>query len=107
MQSLGRWLLVLVCTLAMLVVSVPVGRAADLSRDEYVSQVEPICKANVLANRRIFAGLKGKVKAGRLKPASRHFFRAADAFAKTIRQLAAVPQPTADQARLARWLDLL
>lgn len=87
-------------------VAAPAG-AAELTRDEYVAQAEPICKTNVLANRRIFQGAKGEVKAGRLKPASTHFFRAATAFAKTIGQLEAVPRPTADEARLGKWFGLL
>lgn len=91
----------------MLAVGVPAASAAEISRDEYVALAEPICKTNVLANKRIFKGAKEQVKTGRLKAASRHFFRAATAFAKTIRQLEAVPQPTADEARLARWLGYL
>ncbi len=76
-------------------------------RDEYVARAEPICKTNVLANKRIFKGAKDEVKKGELKKASRHFTRAATAFAKTIKQLTAIPQPPADSARLAKWIGLL
>ena len=61
----------------------------------------------MLANKRIFKGAKGEVKSGKLKKASTHFFRAATAFDKTIDQLEAVPRPTADEARLSKWFDLL
>lgn len=81
--------------------------AAELTREEYTTQAEPICKTNVLANKRIFKGAKEKVKAGKLKSASTHFFRAATAFERTIDQLEKVPQPVADEARLAKWLALL
>jgi hypothetical protein len=81
--------------------------AAELDRHEYMTLAEPICKTNVLANKRIFKGVKGKVKAGELKSASTHFFRAATAFERTIDQLEKVPQPTADEARLAKWFGLL
>jgi hypothetical protein len=47
------------------------------------------------------------VKAGKLKQASTHFSRAATAFAKTISQIEAVPQPVADEARLVKWLGYL
>jgi hypothetical protein len=77
------------------------------TRDGYVAAVEPICKANVEANRRIFKGAKAKVKAGRLKSASGHFFRAATAFTETIRALKAVPRPAADEEKLGRWFGLL
>jgi hypothetical protein len=76
-------------------------------REQYVAEVEPICKQNVLANRRIFAGAREDVKNGKLKLASTHFFRAATAFAKTIGELAAVPQPAADGAKLSEWLAIL
>lgn len=103
----GRWLAVATTGAMALALAVPAASAAEISREEYVARAEPICKVNVLANKRIFKGAKGQVKAGKLKPASQHFFRAATAFAKTIEQLAAVPQPSADEARLARWLDYL
>lgn len=91
----------------LLAAAVPLAGAAELSRDEYVSRVEPICKTNVTANKRIFKGAKAEVKAGELKKASTHFFRAATAFAKTISQVEAVPQPVTDEARLAKWLGYL
>lgn len=95
---------VLVCCLA-----VPLAGAAEPSaeRDEYAAKLEPICKTNVLANKQIFKGARKEVKAGKLKLASKHFFRAATAFGKTTRQLAAVPRPSADAAKLAEWFGLL
>lgn len=87
--------------------AVPFAGAAELERGEYKDMVEPICKKNVLANKQIFKGAKQEVKAGELKRASRHFFRAATAFAKTIGELAAVPQPSADEVKLGKWLDVL
>ncbi|HVS99403.1 MAG TPA: hypothetical protein VHE08_02710, partial [Solirubrobacterales bacterium] len=81
--------------------------AAELTRDEYVARVEPICKRNTEANRRIFAGAKEEVKAGKLKLASTHFAKAEKALEKTIRQLKAVPRPAADEAKLGKWLRYL
>jgi hypothetical protein len=91
----------------VVVLALPVLAAAELSRDDYVARVEPICKTNVEANSRIFAGAKEKVKAGKLKAASGHFKRAASALGKAIKQIERVPQPAADKASLSRWLDLL
>jgi hypothetical protein len=85
----------------------PLASAEELSREEYVARAEPICKTNVEANKRIFKGAKGEVNAGELKKASKHFSRAATAFAGTIAQLEAVPRPPADEAKLAKWLDYL
>lgn len=81
--------------------------AAEISRDEYIARVEPICKKNVDANTRIFKGAKEEVKAGELKKGSKHFLRAATALGKTIKQIEAVPQPTQDEAMLKRWIGLL
>ncbi|HEY2478397.1 MAG TPA: hypothetical protein VGI17_06665, partial [Solirubrobacterales bacterium] len=54
-------------------------------------------------------GLPGReeVKAGRLKLASTHFARAQAALEKTVKQLAAVPGPAADEAKLAKWIGYL
>jgi hypothetical protein len=91
-----------------LCLAVPAASASEATeRDEYVAKAESICKANVLANKRIFKGVREQVKTGKLKQASRHFFQAARAFAKAVRQLTAVPQPAADAARLTKWLGIL
>ena len=80
---------------------------ATIAREGYVAQAEPICKRNVLANKQIFKGVKGMVKMGKLKLASAHFKHAAAAFAKTIRELAVIPRPSEDEARLGKWFTLL
>jgi hypothetical protein len=94
--------------LALLLALVPLASAAEPGeREGYVEVAEPICKTNVLANKRIFKGAKTEVKDGELKKASTHFFRAATAFAKTIRQLDAIAKPPADEAKLVKWIGLL
>jgi hypothetical protein len=86
---------------------VPLAGATELTREEYVTRVEPICKRNTEANKRIFAGAKAQVKAGKLKAASTHFKRAFGAFGKTIRQLHRVPRPATDEAKLEKWIGYL
>jgi hypothetical protein len=97
------------CVLLALCLLASNAGAAEPSeeRAEYVAKAEPICKTNVLANKRIFKGAKAEVKAGKLKQASTHFSRAATAFGKTIRQLTAISQPPTDTAKLTKWLGLL
>jgi hypothetical protein len=92
---------------ALALVVVPAAGAAELTRDEYVAKVEPICKRNTEANQRIFAGAKEEVKEGELKLASTHFAKAEAALKKTIGQLESVPQPVADEAKLGKWLGYL
>jgi len=85
----------------------PLAGAEETTRETYIARVEPICKTNTEANSRIFKGAKEEVKAGELKKGSTHFFRAATALGKTIRQIEAVPRPAADEAKLSRWISLL
>jgi hypothetical protein len=98
---------VLTGALVALAVAVPLATAAELTREEYVARVEPICKANVQANEKIFKGAKEEVKAGELKKGSTHFLRASTALDKTVKQLQAVPQPAADAAKLTKWIGYL
>jgi hypothetical protein len=92
-----------------LLVSVPLALAlgTDPTRDEYVAAAEPICKANSEANSRILKGVKDQVKQGKLGPAGRRFIRASSALGKTVGQLAKLPQPTEDAAKLTKWIGYL
>jgi hypothetical protein len=90
-----------------LAIAAPSAGAAETTREEYRARVEPICKANTQANEKIFKGAKEEVKAKELKKAAGHFSRATAAFEKTIKQLAAVPPPPADAAKLGKWIGYL
>lgn len=105
-SSLSLLALALVASLA---VSVPVALAieAEPTREEYVAKVEPICKQNSEANSRILKGVKQQVQSDALVPAGKRFIRASSALAKTVRQIAAVPQPPADAAKLTQWIAYL
>ena len=93
----------------VLLVSVPLALALgpNPTRPEYVETVEPICKANSEANSRILKGVKDQVKQGKLAPAGARFIRASSALGKTVGQIAAVPQPTEDAAKLTKWIGYL
>lgn len=95
-----------VCALALALVAfgAPLARATETTRPEYVAAVEPICQANTKANELILGGVKAEVKQGKLKLAAGQFSKAGSALEKTLAELRDVPQPTADRARLARWL---
>lgn len=108
MRFRGSRIGLLCCVVLALALGVPAVSAGETGETgEYVAKAEPICKTNVLANKKIFEGAKQQVKEGKLKLASKHFFRAATAFNKTINQLAAIPQPPEDAAKLTKWLGLL
>jgi hypothetical protein len=89
---------------ALALLAVPLAEATETTRPEYRETVEPICKTNTIANERILKGVRAEVKAGKLKAAAVQFAKAGAALKGTWRQLGAVPQPAADQARLTKWL---
>jgi hypothetical protein len=81
--------------------------AAEQTRETYVTQVEPICKTNTKANERTLKGVRQEIKTGKLKVAAGQFTQASSAFGKAVKQIAAVPQPVADKAKLAKWIGYL
>jgi len=81
------------------------AQATEVTRTSYKESVEPICKVNTQANERILKGAKAEVRANKLKPAAAQFTKAAAALKKTYAQLAAVPKPPADTAKLTKWLS--
>jgi hypothetical protein len=80
---------------------------AEQTREGYVAQVEPICKANTEASSKILEGVRTEIRHDKLKPAAAQFSKAAAALGRTLRQLRAVPQPPADAPRLGRWLGYI
>lgn len=98
--ALGSLLLLLVASMAF-------ARDLPEERQVYKEQVEPICKQNRQANERVLKGVKKNIKNGKLTLAGSQFAKAAVALKKARTQLAAVPKPAADSARLAKWLGLI
>lgn len=104
------WKITAVSALSILVLlSVASLAFADLAeeRDAYKAQVEPICKRNSEANERVLDGVVKNIKAGKLKLAGSQFAKGAAALKKARTQLAVVPQPPADSARLTKWLGYI
>lgn len=93
-----------------LVVAVPVALASEegeVEREAYVERLEPTCKRNTEANSRILKGVKGQVTNGKLVPAGKRFIRASRVLGRSVAQMAKVPKPGADEARLSKWFDYL
>jgi hypothetical protein len=81
--------------------------AAEVSPDEYKEAAEPICKVSTKENERILSGVRKEVKQGSLKTAAAKFSKASKEQSKALKQLEALPQPAADEARLAKWFGYL
>jgi hypothetical protein len=78
---------------------------ASESRTAYKEAVEPICKTNKEASKRILTGVEKMVKDDKLAQAGQRFSRAAKALETAQKELAAVPQPPEDAAKLGKWLS--
>lgn len=77
------------------------------TREEYVAQVDPICEQNTEANKRILKDVQAKANSKRMVEAGGQFIRASAAFGKTLKEIVAVPRPSADDARLVKWFTYL
>jgi len=89
--------------LALALLAVP-AFAAEQTREGYIAAVEPICKVNKQSSDRYLKGVTALVKSDKLEKAGQNFSKAALALEKAQKQLAAVPQPPADAAKLTKWL---
>jgi len=100
-----RGTLALLGALALAAAATPGESAA---RAEYVSLLEPICETNTNANRRILRNVRQRArKRATMRQAGVQFVRAAAAFGSTVGEMAAVPRPPEDAARLGRWFKQL
>ena len=84
-----------------------VSAAAEVTRPEYVSRLESICKPDAEATARAVQGVRADVKAERLAVAAAKFAQAGRIFAGTVRAISPLPRPSADQAKLAKWFGYL
>lgn len=92
---------------AMLLAAAPAPAAEAPTRDEYVEQLEAICKPDALATQKAMKGARGDIRAERLAAAAGKFAKATSIFGSTVREIAAVPRPPADTARLGKWFTYL
>jgi hypothetical protein len=98
---------------AAVTLSVAAGTHAEEalpSRAEYVAQVEPICEANTVANKRILKNVQAKARSSKqvqVSEAGAQFIHASTVFGATVQKIAAVPRPVADDARLLKWFKYL
>ncbi len=92
---------------ALLAVGAFAATSPDQTRESYVAAVEPICKTNTKSNEKILSGVRKKIQKGQLSVAAGQFSKASTAFGKAVKQIKAVPQPTADTAKLGKWIGYL
>src|ERR1700754_56033 len=85
-----------------------VATAAEApTRDEYVQQLETVCKPDAEATQRVMKGARADIRAERLARAAEKFAAAASIFGGTLTEISAVPRPAADEAKLDKWFGYL
>jgi hypothetical protein len=99
--------IVVVAALLALLGGVVAVAAEPPSRTEYVSQLEAICKPGAEATQRAMKGARGDLQAERIAVATGKFQKATTIFSGTVEEIAKVPRPTADEARLEKWFGFL
>lgn len=77
------------------------------TRQEYVDQLEEICKPDALATEKVMTGVRSEIKAERFTVAAKRFAKATSIFGGTVKQMSMVPRPEADLAKLAKWFTYL
>src|SRR5262249_49381950 len=99
-------IVVVAALLALLGGAVAVA-AEPPSRTEYGSQLEAICKPDALPTPPARRGARGDLRAERLPAATAKFAKATRIFGGTVKKIAAVARPPADEAKLGKWFVLL
>lgn len=93
--------------LVALMLAVPAQASEEVTRPEYVVQLEQICKPRSEATRRVVRGTRADVRAERFHQAAVKVSKAKRLFAGTVRSIATIPRPEADRDTLARWFAAL
>jgi hypothetical protein len=98
---------ILAALLCAFTVTSAVSVAAELTRPEYVAQLERICRPGSEATQRAVRGMRSDIRAERLLVAASKFSQARRIFTGTVGSISTVPRPAADKATLARWFAAL
>jgi hypothetical protein len=77
------------------------------TREEYVAQLEAVCKPDAEATQRAMKGARADIQAERLATAAAKFAKATSIFGSTLRQIVPVPRPPADAPKLGKWFGYL
>lgn len=103
-NGIGWWWVCVCLALAALVVGVGSALADEgPTRQEYVSQLEEVCKPDAEATQRAMKGARSDIQAERFDIAAGKFAKATRIFGSTVDEIAPVPRPPADKERLGKW----
>jgi hypothetical protein len=77
------------------------------TRQQYVAKAERVCAKTDKKMTALTRAASKEAKAGNAKRAGNKFGQVASAFGKGVGQLKKIPKPTADRAKLTKWLRSL
>jgi hypothetical protein len=102
-----RWIAIAALAAALFGGAATAAGAETPTRDEYVTQLEKVCKPDAEATRRAMKGARADIRAERLAVAAGKFAKATEIFGSTVNEIAAVSRPAADAAKLSKWFGYL
>jgi hypothetical protein len=99
-------------TVVLLVATVLAGASGAAAaeaptRDEYVAQLERICKPDAEATQEAMKGARADIRGEHFPAAAGKFARASGIFGGTVRRISAVTRPPTDAEKLSRWFGYL
>src|SRR4051794_31783731 len=89
-QRKRRWIAAAMLA-AVLTLAASAAAAEAPTRDEYVAQLEAVCKPDAEATQRAMKGARSDIQAERLTLAAGKFAQAASIFGATVKEIAAAP----------------
>jgi hypothetical protein len=93
--------------MALLIAAANAAAADAPTRDEYVAQLESVCRPNADATQKAMKGARADIKAEQLKVASGKFAKATAIFVDSLAAIEAAAPPAGDEAKLAKWIGYL
>ena len=101
-----RWIVVVALAATLLPAALALAAEAP-TREEYVTQLEAVCKPDAEATQKAMKGARADVRAEKLALAAGKFAKAAAIFGSTVKEISAAPQPPADATKLSKWFGYL
>jgi len=98
---------ILAAIIALLAVAPLAHGEGEQTRESYKQRVEPVCKANRIANERIMAGARRRIKTKQYVTVGKQFVRVSGSFGKLIKRLGPVPPPTGYERTVKRWVKFM
>jgi hypothetical protein len=102
-----RWIASAVLGAALLITAATAVAAQAPTREEYVAQLEGVCRPDAEATQKAMKGARSDIRSERLAIAAGKFATATRIFGSTVKRISAVSRPPADAAKLGKWFGYL